>query len=132
MSAPGGAQGAGGSGSSTLIMIALMGVVFYFFMIRPQMKKSKEQRKFKDNIGEGDKVVTIGGVHGKIVKVEDTTFILELYDKQRIKVEKAAISMDSTMAIADANKSETGKATQKEKPTSDKKRNTEIDEISKS
>ena len=65
-----------GGGMYNLVMIVLIIVVFYFFMIRPQMKKSKEEKAFKESIKKGDKVVTIGGVHGRILEVNDKTFIL--------------------------------------------------------
>lgn len=94
----------GGGGMNQLILFIPILLVFYFFMIRPQMKKSKQQKKFRAEIGEGDKVVTIGGLHGKIIKVEDTTFIVELYDKTQVRLEQSAISMETTMALADANK----------------------------
>lgn len=101
MSNPGG-QG-GGSGWEQLIPLVLIFVVFYFFMIRPQTKKAKEQKKYRESLTKGDKVVTIGGIHGKIVDMDETTFILEMIDKTRIKVEKSAISMENTMALAKEN-----------------------------
>jgi len=93
-----GAPGAGG-GASTLIMIGLMVIVFYFFMIRPQMKKAKTEKQFKETVQKGDKIITIGGVHGKIVEVNDTTFIIEVEGQNRLKIEKSAISMDATKAL---------------------------------
>lgn len=101
MASPGG-QG-GGSGWEQLIPLVLIFVVFYFFMIRPQTKKAKEQKKYRESLTKGDKVVTIGGIHGKIVDMDETTFILEMIDKTRIKVEKSAISMENTMALAKEN-----------------------------
>ena len=53
-----------GGGAQTLIMFGLIAVVFYFFMIRPQMKKNKETRKFRESLAQGDKVITAGGIHG--------------------------------------------------------------------
>src|ERR1035438_509978 len=94
-----GAPGAGGGGASTLIMIGLMVIVFYFFMIRPQMKKAKTEKQFKETVQKGDKIITIGGVHGKIVEVNDTTFIIEVEGQNRLKIEKSAISMDATKAL---------------------------------
>lgn len=96
MANPEGGEGAGG-GWMQLLPLLLIFVVFYFFMIRPQMKKSKDQRKYRESLAKGDKVVTIGGVHGKIVEMEETTVILEMVDNSRIRVEKSAISMDSSM-----------------------------------
>jgi preprotein translocase subunit YajC len=98
------AGGEGGGGMNQLILFIPILLVFYFFMIRPQMKKAKLQKKFRAEIGKGDKVVTIGGLHGKIIEVEETTFIVELYDKTQVRLEQSAISMETTMTIADANK----------------------------
>ena len=93
-----------GGGAMQLVFLVAIIVVFYFFMIRPQMKKAKQQKKFRSEIGKGDKIVTIGGLHGKILEVEETTFIVELYDKTQVRLEQSAVSMETTMAIADANK----------------------------
>jgi preprotein translocase subunit YajC len=92
-----GAQGGGGIGQ--FIPLILIIVVFYFFMIRPQMKKAKDQKKFRENIKKGDKVVTIGGIHAKIAEVNDTTFIIEVEGGNKLKIEKSAVSMDSTTLI---------------------------------
>jgi preprotein translocase subunit YajC len=87
---------AGGGAMGQLIMILLIIVIFYFFMIRPQMKKAKQEKLFKESLVKGDKVVTIGGVHGKIVDVTDTTFLVEVADNVKLKIEKSAISAEAT------------------------------------
>ncbi len=91
------------SGANTaipnLIMIGSIIVVFYFFMIRPQMKKAKQEKEFKESIQKGDKVVTIGGVHGKIIEIQDRTFTLEIDNNVRVKIEKSAISADVTKQV---------------------------------
>ena len=92
-----GAQGAGGIGQ--FIPLILIIVVFYFFMIRPQLKKAKEQKKFRENIKKGDKVITIGGIHAKIAEVGETTFIIEVEGGNKLKIEKSAVSMDSTTLL---------------------------------
>lgn len=74
-----------------LIMILLMVGVFYFFMIRPQMKKQKELKKFRENLSQGDKVVTIGGIHGKILEVSDTTVLISS-EGTKLRFEKSAIA----------------------------------------
>lgn len=74
-----------------LIPLLLILVVFYFFMIRPQMKKQKELKQFRENLKVGDKVVTIGGVHGKILEIRDNT-ILVSSEGTKILFEKSAIS----------------------------------------
>ena len=85
---------------STFIMLGLIMLVFYFFMIRPQMKKSKNQRKFKEEIKKGDKIVTIGGVHGKISEVRDTCFIIDVESNGKLKIEKSAVSMEYTAQLS--------------------------------
>jgi preprotein translocase subunit YajC len=79
--------------------IALIIVVFYFFMIRPQMKKAKDQKKFVDELKKGDKVVTTAGIHGKIVDMNDTTFVLEVEGGTKIRFDKAAVSLDASKAL---------------------------------
>lgn len=83
-----GAQG--GSPFSSLIMIVLMIVIFYFFMIRPNIKKQKEQKKFRESLQAGDKVVTIGGIHGKILEVSESTVLISS-EGTKIRLDKAAI-----------------------------------------
>ena len=69
-------------------------VVLYFFMIRPQMKKQKDAKKFKESLIKGSKVITIGGIHGKIVEVKDDTVIIEVEGGNRLKMDKNAISKE--------------------------------------
>jgi preprotein translocase subunit YajC len=94
---PQGQEGGGGFGS--LIFLLLIIVIFYLFFIRPQMKRSKEQKKFRENLKKGDKIITIGGLHGKIVEVQDTTFTIEVAENIRLRVEKSAVAMDGTSQI---------------------------------
>jgi preprotein translocase subunit YajC len=77
-----------------LIMLVLILVVFYFFMIRPQMKKQKELKKFRENLQKGDKVVTIGGIHGTILEVSDATILISS-EGTKIRFEKSAISQSA-------------------------------------
>ena len=86
---------AGGDQSGAIMQIVMMvGIigVFYFFMIRPQQKKAKDQRTMIDNLKEGDDVVTIGGLHGKVHAVEETTVILNTDKGVKLTFEKVAIS----------------------------------------
>ena len=85
-----------GSNYSMLIMLGLMFVIMYFFMIRPQQKKAKDQKKFIEEVKKGDQVVTIGGIHGRVAELEGDTFILEAEKGARMRVSKSAISMEST------------------------------------
>lgn len=90
-------QASGGSGAmSQLLMILLIIVIFYFFMIRPQMRKAKQEKVFKEGLTKGNKVVTIGGVHGKIIEVQDNTFTVEVDNNVKLKIEKSAISAEAT------------------------------------
>lgn len=82
-------------GLMSYLPLVLIMVVFYFFLIRPQMKKAKEQRKFREALKKGDKVITIGGIHGKISEVKDTTILLEIEGGNKLMVEKSAIISDS-------------------------------------
>ena len=76
---------------SSLIFILLLIVVFWLFFIRPQSKKAKEEQKFRESLKKGDKVVTIGGFHGKVVEVKDTTVMISLAPNMEVEVEKTAL-----------------------------------------
>ena len=91
----------GGGGIMQFLPLLLIIVVLYFFMIRPQMKKQKEAKKFMENIKKGDKIVTIGGLHGKIHEVQENAYVIELDggDQVKVKVTKTAISMDGSAAL---------------------------------
>lgn len=78
--------------------IAVMIAVFYFFMIRPQQKKAKEQETFRTGLKPGDKVQTIGGLHGTIASIESDGTVVLLVDRIRMKFEKSAIQGISTKA----------------------------------
>ena len=84
----------GGGGMTMLLMIGAIILVFYFFMIRPQQKKQKQITNFRDTLKRGDKIVTIGGVHGTITDVKEGTFVIEIADGVKLTVEKAAIAVD--------------------------------------
>jgi preprotein translocase subunit YajC len=88
-----------GSPYSMMIMMGLLFVVFYFFMIRPQQKKAKDARKFREALQKGSKVVTIGGLHGKVVEVTDKTVLIEAGEGVKLRFEKSAIAMDNTMQL---------------------------------
>ena len=94
----------GGGGSGQLIFLLLIFVVFYFFMIRPQMQKQKKQKKFLAEIKKGDRIITGSGIHGKILEVQETTFIIEVEGGNRLKIEKSAVSMESTQPLLNKEK----------------------------
>lgn len=73
------------------IMMALIFVVFYFFMIRPQMKKQKEIKKFRESITVGDKVITSGGIYGKVKEIKPDSFLLEIAENVRVNVDKSSV-----------------------------------------
>ena len=72
-------------------MLVLILVIFYFFMIRPQMKKQKEIKKFREGLKAGDKVVTIGGIHGKILEVAESTILIST-EGGKLRLDKSAVS----------------------------------------
>jgi len=82
-----------------LFFLAAIVVVFYFFMIRPQMRKQKAEQAFKTTLEKGAKIVTIGGIHGRIVEVTDKTFLVEVDNNVRLRIEKSAISAEATKAL---------------------------------
>jgi preprotein translocase subunit YajC len=91
------AQGAPqGGGMSMIIMLLLMGVVFYFFMIRPQQKRQKELQTFRDGLKKGDKVMTVGGIHGTISGMTENTFLVLIAEGVEISVEKSSVVGDSS------------------------------------
>jgi preprotein translocase subunit YajC len=97
--ATGGGGIMGGSGMSSFIMIGLVVVVFYFFMMRPQMKKQKEQANFLNEIGKGTKIVTIGGICGKVLEVRAKSFLIEVEGGNRLQILKSAISLENSKAF---------------------------------
>lgn len=101
-----GTEGASGGGMQMIIMMLLLVVVFYFFMIRPQMKKQKELKKFRDELAVGDKVITVGGIYGKIAEIAEHTVILEVEGKMRLKVDKAGLVKDNTDLIQNQNQNQ--------------------------
>lgn len=84
---------------SQMLMFGLIIIVFYFFMIRPQMKKAKEQKKYIDELKRGDKVVTTAGIHGKIVDITDTIFVVEVDSNTKIRFDKNSISLEASKAL---------------------------------
>lgn len=78
----------------SLIPLLLIIVVFYFFMIRPQMKRQKELVNYRSSLKKGDKVVTTGGIYGKISEVNEQTLVLEIDNNVHIKVDKSAVLKD--------------------------------------
>ncbi|MGD8992804.1 MAG: preprotein translocase subunit YajC [Desulfobacterales bacterium] len=88
----GGTGGEGAAGFSGFIPIILMFVIFYFLLIRPQQKRQKEHRSMISSLKKGDRVITSGGLHGRITGIDDTTLTLEIADKVRVKVARSNVS----------------------------------------
>ena len=92
-------QGANQNPLMQFLPLILIGIVFYFFMIRPQTKKMKDQRNFIEGIKKGDKVVTIGGIHGKIAEINDDTYILEIENGVKMKIDKVSVSLEASKKL---------------------------------
>ena len=90
---------AAGTGTSSLIMFGMIFAVMYFFMIRPQIKKQKKEREYRSALKEGDVVITIGGIYGKITDVKEDAFVIEVHGGTKLKVSKTAVSMTGDTGI---------------------------------
>ena len=88
----GGGGGEGTGGFTGFIPIILMFVIFYFLLIRPQQKKQKDQRNMVSNLTKGDRIITSGGLHGRITGLDDATLTLEIADKVRVKVGRSSVA----------------------------------------
>ena len=91
-------QAGGSNGLMGMLPMVLIIVVFYFFMIRPQMKKQKDHKKYIEELGVNSKIVTTAGIHGRIVEVSDTTFLVDVGSGVRIRFDKSAVSLDASKA----------------------------------
>ena len=80
----------------SLLPLILIFVVFYFFMIRPQMKRQKELKTYRDSLQKGDRVVTTGGLYGKVTEVSDQTVHMEISPNVHVKVDKYAVLKDAS------------------------------------
>ena len=85
------AEAAGAGGYSSILMMVLIFVVFYFFMIRPQMKRQKEIKKFREALQTGDMVITSGGIHGKIKELKEDYVMLEIANNVIVKIDKGSV-----------------------------------------
>lgn len=92
------AQPAGGAGQTnplvSFLPLILVFVVFYFFMIRPQMKKQKEMNNYRNSLKKGDKVVTTGGIYGRVNEVKDNYITMDVGGDVRLKIDKNAVLKD--------------------------------------
>lgn len=90
---------ASGSTIMSFLPMLLIIVVFYFFMIRPQMKKAKDHKKYISELKKGDKVVTTAGIHGRIAELNDTTIVLEVESGTKIRFDKSAVSLEASKPL---------------------------------
>jgi len=94
-------QPAGSTGQSnplvTFLPLILVFVVFYFFMIRPQMKKQKEMTSYRSSLKKGDKVITTGGIYGKVTEVKDKNVTIDVGGDVKLKVDKNALLKDPSV-----------------------------------
>ena len=90
-------------GNSNPIMsflpLILIAIVFYFFMIRPQTKRMKDQKNFIENLKKGDKIVTVGGIHGKIAEINDDTFLMEIEGGVKMKIDRVSVSLEASKKL---------------------------------
>jgi preprotein translocase subunit YajC len=89
---------------SFLLMVGGIILVFYFFMIRPQQKKAKQEKEFRESLKKGDKIVTIGGIHGRIVSVEEDGILVEVDNGVKLKFDKTAVRPAAPEAASTAKK----------------------------
>ena len=87
-----GAPGQGGGAFGGLFMILIIFGIFYFLLVRPQMKRQKEHNKMLESLKKGDRVITSGGIHGTIVGVKDDVVVLKISDEVKVEVTKGAVA----------------------------------------
>lgn len=90
---------AGGNQWSGILMMVVIVAIFYFFMIRPQQKKQKDIQKAREALKVGDKVITAGGIYGKIREIGDVYMLIEISDGVRIRVDKTSVFASSEDAL---------------------------------
>lgn len=88
-----------GSNPASLITLVLVVGIFFLFMVLPQIRKNNKMKKFREALKKGDKVITIGGIHGKIIDVRTTTLVIDTEGGGKLTVEKTAVSMDAQQMI---------------------------------
>jgi len=96
----------GGTGYESFLMLGAIALVFYFFMIRPQQKRQKDAKKFRQALGKGQDIVTIGGIYGRILEVDDDSVLVEVDRSTKLKIQKAAISQEASAKLNAPKKEE--------------------------
>ena len=110
-----GGEAGGAGGFASFIPLILMFVIFYFLLIRPQQKKSKEHREMVNTLRKGDRIVTNGGLHGRITGVSDTTLTVEIAEKVRVKVNRGSVAALAQPAPQAASSKKSDSSTEKGK-----------------
>ena len=107
-----GGEAAGGAGGfASFVPLILMFGIFYFLLIRPQQKKAKDHREMVGNLKKGDRIVTSGGIHGRVTAVDDTVLTVEISDRVRVKLNRGNVAgIQSSTPPAPAKKSDKKKA----------------------
>lgn len=122
MAAPAGADGQQGSNPIVMgVAVVVMIAIFYFFLIRPQKKQEKEAKKMLDELKKGDKIVTIGGIHGVVFAVKEATVVVKVDDGAKIEFTKSAIAKVVNDAPAAAAEEKPAKAEKKAKAVKEEK-----------
>ncbi len=96
-------QAADGGGYMQFLPMIAIAVVFYFFMIRPQMKRSKEAKAFRENLTVGDKVISSGGIHGKVLEITDTNVLVST-ESGKLRIEKSSVTMNEQDQLVNQKK----------------------------
>jgi preprotein translocase subunit YajC len=89
-----------GGGLLSFLPFILIILIIYFLMIRPQAKKAKQQNVFRESLKRGDKIVTIGGVHARILEIYDNSILIDAGNNVRLTIEKSAVSMEASAALS--------------------------------
>ncbi len=92
-------QAGGGGDFTSFLPIIGMIAIFYFFFIRPQQRKQKETKKYLEEVKKGDQVVTVGGIHGKITEISDTTVLIDVDRGTKLLIEKSSISLEASKRL---------------------------------
>ncbi len=88
-----GQQSSSGGWSMLIFFLAII-LIFWLFMIRPQQKRQRRIEEARQALQKGDQIITIGGIHGKIVDVREKTFVISVEDNNKLEIEKAAVAID--------------------------------------
>ncbi len=92
------------SGMLNIVFIVAIFVIFYFFMIRPQNKKRKQLNEMRSSLKKGDNIITVGGIHGKVTEVKETTIVISVDANTKLKVDKTSVSMDASTKLTEETK----------------------------